>query len=281
MSRRRAVTLAAVVAADPSLSPAQVTVAFDATIRTGAALRHLAAALATDPDAMHVGAPAVAGRLATALAAAGSTTLAVPACTHCGRTGWPLRRGDDGGVCDRCRTWQLATACTVCGRTKPVAARTAAGQPMCERCRRHSQGQRACGTCGTVAAIAVRGRGGRPDICVNCYRLPVSDCSRCHRHRPCYHADTASPVCPSCADRSTSTCAHCGADRPATARWPEGPVCEPCYRAALTPRPLRRLPADPPPHRPARPDRHPLCRLRRRATDGARLWRLRPRGPAV
>lgn len=234
-------TLAAVIAAEPSLSPAQVTAAFDAVIGTGAALRHLAIALAIDPDALCSGAPPVAGRLATALVAAGSSMFALPACARCGRTGWPLRRNESGhGVCDRCRAWQGATGCFVCGRTKPVAARTRQGLPMCERCRRHRQGQRRCGMCGTVAAIAVTGRDGQPDVCVGCYRLPDAVCARCGQTRPCNSATHADPVCKACADRSSVRCAHCGHDRPATARWPEGPVCERCYRAALA----RRGPCD-------------------------------------
>ena len=67
------------------------------------------------------GAPPVAGRLAAELIARGSAALAVPACAVCGRTGKPLFRGDGGGVCQRCRAWQLARPCATCGKVKPAA----------------------------------------------------------------------------------------------------------------------------------------------------------------
>lgn len=88
--------------------------------------------------------------------------------------------------------------------------------------------------CGTIAAIAVRAREDRPDVCVNCYRLPQAVCARCGRSRPCNFADGPEPVCKTCTPRATDVCARCGNDRPPTARWPDGPVCEPCYRAALS-----------------------------------------------
>lgn len=227
-------TLAAVIAAEPLLSPAQVTAAFDAVIGTGAALRHLAIALAIDPDALCCGAPPVAGRLATALVAAGSSMFALPACARCGRTGWPLRRNERGSWGMRPVPGLARGHRMLCLRPhQAVAARTRQGLPMCERCRRHRQGQRRCGMCGTVAAIAVTGRDGQPDVCVGCYRLPDAVCARCGQTRPCNSATHADPVCKACADRSSVRCAHCGHDRPATARWPEGPVCERCYRAAL------------------------------------------------
>ena len=69
--------------------------------------------------ALTAGAPPVAGRLAPELIARGSAALAVPACAVCGRAGRPLFRGDGGGVCQRCRSWQLAGPA-------PPAARPAA-----------------------------------------------------------------------------------------------------------------------------------------------------------
>lgn len=230
MSRRDQV-VAAVIAAEPSLTPTLVAAAMDATITTGAALRHLADALAVDPDVLHSGAPPVVGRLVGALVAAGSTTLTLPGCVRCGRTGRPLFRSQPGGVCAACRRWQLATVCSECGKVKPVAGRSATGDPVCEVCRRTRQ--RRCGICAHTASMAVAGRDGQPDVCVNCYRLPQAVCGRCGRQRPCNFADGDRPVCKACAPRTAVACAHCGNNRPATARWPEGPVCEPCYRTAL------------------------------------------------
>jgi hypothetical protein len=137
-------------------------------------------------------------------------------------------------VCQRCRAWQLAAACTACGKVKPVAGRDAAGRPVCEVCcRRGPARHRACGICGKTAPVAIRGRDGKPDICVNCYRLPAAACSACGQVRPCVLAGTAQPVCKQCAPRATAACARCGQERPPQARWPEGPVCDTCYTAAL------------------------------------------------
>ncbi|MDQ2814804.1 MAG: hypothetical protein M3Z75_23865, partial [Actinomycetota bacterium] len=99
--------------------------------------------------------------------------------------------------------------------------------------RRSPARHRPCGNCGETAPVAVRGRGAKPDICVNCYRLPAAACSLCGQVRPCTFAGTSQPVCKQCAPRATAACARCGQDRPPTARWPEGPVCDTCYTAAL------------------------------------------------
>jgi hypothetical protein len=248
----RAATLETVVAAESSLPPEQVTAAFDAVVGNGAVLRSLAGALAEGPGVLQVGAPPVVGRLVGELVARGSQTFVAPACASCGRTDRKLHRVEGGGVCPACRHRLRARVCAQCGAVKPIASRTEAGEPICERCRRHTRGQRPCGVCAKTAAIAVRGRQGRPDVCVNCYRLPEAVCARCGQRRPCNFADDAQPICKSCAPRATTGCARCGEVRPPTARWPEGPVCEPCYRAALSHRgrcsdcqTLRRL-VDPP-----------------------------------
>ncbi|MEX2253468.1 MAG: hypothetical protein WD649_04895 [Thermoleophilaceae bacterium] len=72
-----------------------------------------------------------------------------------------------------------------------------------------------------------------PDICVDCYQLPVGDCMVCGRRRPCVSVAAGTPTCVHCVPRTTKRCAHCNQDRPPTARWAEGPVCDPCYVAAL------------------------------------------------
>jgi hypothetical protein len=220
-------------AAEGSLPRPVVAAAVDAAAATGQLLWHLGEALAADPDALRIGAPPVAGRLTAELIARGSGTLTTPACAACGRSGMPLFRGNAGGACQRCRAWQLAAACSGCGKVKPTAVRTSAGQPLCEVCRRRVRGHRQCGACGKTAPIAVRARDGSPDICVTCYRMPEAACSVCGRRRECNFAGTSRPVCASCSPRATAPCARCWQDRPVEARWPEGPVCDPCYRAAL------------------------------------------------
>jgi integrase len=227
--------VAQVAAADRSLAPGQVAAAVDAAAGNGQALRSLAAALAgrTARDVLADGAPPGVGRLVAELIFRGSAEFTAPACKSCGTTGRQLTRSSSGGVCPRCRNRLLAAACARCGGIKPVAGRTGAGEPVCERCRRHERGHRPCGTCGKTAPIAVRARGGRADVCVNCYQMPPAVCTACGRRRPCNFAGGGNPVCRTCAPRAASRCARCGLDRPAAARWPEGPVCDTCYTSAL------------------------------------------------
>lgn len=229
MSERRAL-VAVVAAACPELSLDEVGAAVEATITNPAVARSLAAALAAGPDVVRAGAPPVVARLVGELRARGST-LAVPACAGCGRTGRPLIRVGTTGMCPRCRTHQLAEACSVCGLVRVVTARAGDGTAMCFACA--PRPARPCGRCGRVRPIARRATQGGPDICVSCFRLPVAACGSCGRHRPCTFVAAGAPICASCSPRAVAACAHCGEQRPPCARWPEGPVCEPCYRAAL------------------------------------------------
>jgi len=231
---RRDALIRHVIIADASLPAGEAAAAVDAVSTSPAVLRELAAALATDPDMLRHGAPPVAGRLATELIARGSTTLTLPACARCGRTGMPLyRTPGGGGMCKPCTARQLTAACAHCGEVKPVVSRDAAGQRICERCRRRDRGHRRCGICGQTASIAVQAHDGAPDICASCYRMPSAVCGVCGKYRECNFAGSDHPVCPSCSPRATARCARCGQDRPPQARWPEGPVCDPCYTAAL------------------------------------------------
>jgi hypothetical protein len=251
---RRDALIRHVITADESLPAGEAAAAVDTVAASPAVLRELAAALAADPDMLRHAAPPVAGRLAAELIARGSKTLALPGCARCGRAGMPLYRTPGGGMCKPCTARQITAACAHCGEVKPVVSRDAGGQRICERCRRRDRGHRRCGTCGQTASIAVRARGGAPDICVSCYRMPSAVCSVCGKYRECNFAGSGHPVCPSCSPRATAACARCGQDRPPQARWPEGPVCDPCYTAALRRRArcvscgqLRRLIAPPGP----------------------------------
>ena len=116
-------------AAEGSLPRPVIEAAVEAVAPAGQALRQLTLALAADPGALSCGAPPVAGRLAAELIARGSATLAIPACAVCGRAGKPLFRGDGGGVCQRCRTWQLAAACASAAArsARPLAGTALAG----------------------------------------------------------------------------------------------------------------------------------------------------------
>ncbi len=227
---RRSRIIAAVTVAVPELPAGVLAEAVDAAARNSAITRFLVEALTVDPTALSVGAPPVVGELVGELRARGAD-LPDPTCTRCGRTGRPLTRSPPGGVCGRCRRWQLALPCTRCGGVKPIAGRDAQNRPFCARCA--DRPKRPCGQCGRTRRIARRAHDGLPDICDACFRMPDAVCSRCQRRRPCLFATGPEPICIRCTPRSTAVCAHCGADRPPTARWPEGPVCDPCYNVAL------------------------------------------------
>ena len=255
---RRDTLIRHVVRAGGSLPDSEAAAAVDAVATSPAVLRELAAALAADPDMLRHGAPPVAGRLAAELIARGSTTLTMPACARCGRTGMPLYRTPGGGMCKPCTARQLTAQCAHCGEVKPAAGRDAAGQRICERCRRRDRGHRPCGICGKTASIAVRGRDGKQDICVNCYQMPSAVCSVCGKYRECNFAASDHPVCPSCTPRATARCARCGQDRPPQARWPEGPVCEgPGSTGKPTCASRSTSSARPNPHRQAMPPKEP------------------------
>lgn len=230
--QRHQQVVAAVLAANPTLRPAQVQAAVMAVASHPAALRTLAAALSADPAALATGAPPVVGRLVTALRAGGAASLPVPSCAACAREGLALTRSLAGaGVCPRCRRRELAQACVRCGVIKPVAGRDHEQGAVCARCA--DRPERTCGRCGRVRRIARRAHGDQPDLCDGCYQMPTADCSRCGRRRPCAFASTPTPVCAGCAPRGRSTCARCGQLEPPTANWPDGPVCDRCYNAAL------------------------------------------------
>jgi hypothetical protein len=217
-----------------SVLPAdQAAAAIDAVAASPSALGALTAALAADPDMLRHGTPPAAGRLAAELIARGSPALTLPACARCGRSGTPLSRTRAGGMCKPCAARQLTAQCAHCGVVKQVVARDAAGQRICEPCRGRDRGGRQCGVCGQTALITVRARGGAPDICASCYRMPSAVCSRCGKYRECNFARTGRPLCRPCTPRATACCARCGQDRPPAVRWPEGPVCDPCYSAAM------------------------------------------------
>ena len=125
------------------------------------------------------------------------------------------------------------TVCYRCGRPRRVIS--SGGRSLCGSCYNVSPDRphRRCGLCNKVAAICVRATGTSPDICVDCYELPLATCASCGRYRPCQFVSLGSPTCKRCLPRAQAICAHCGANRPPTVRWAEGPVCDTCYTATL------------------------------------------------
>jgi hypothetical protein len=130
---RRDNVIELVAAAGASLPRPVIAAAVDAVAPAGQALRHLAAALAADAGALSRGAPPVAGRLAAELIARGSTTLAILACTVCGRTGKPLTRTPGGGIASRALPARAPLSARTAGRSSrppdvtPLASASANG----------------------------------------------------------------------------------------------------------------------------------------------------------
>jgi hypothetical protein len=227
----RVAAIAAVASsACPDLAAGDVTAAVTATVTSAAVARSLMAALTHGPAVLAAGAPPVVARLVGELRARGAS-LAEPVCAHCERAGRELIRVGTIGLCPRCRTHQLAEACSACRRLRVVTARTAAGGSLCFACA--PRPARVCGRCGREGPIARRARDGEPDICNRCYRLPMAACGICGQLRRCSFVAEGHPLCSACGPRRSLTCAHCGEYRQPSAHWPEGPVCEPCYRSGL------------------------------------------------
>ena len=117
-----------------------------------------------------------------------------------------------------------------------------------------------------TTSIAVRARGGTPDICVNCYRMPVAVCSvvrqapgmQLLRHRP-----SGLPVVLAAGHRDLRPL------RPGPA--PAGPLARRTrlrhllHRCAAPPHPVRLLRSGAAAGQPARPGRRHLRQLRRAA----------------
>jgi hypothetical protein len=228
----RALVVARVHEVDLTVPADVVLDALDAAASTGRALGVVAAALKQGPEALCLGAPPTVGRLVAALRARGSV-LDEPTCSRCGRPHQSLTASaHEGAVCPRCRTRELAVACSVCQVVKPVYGRTKDGEALCSVCT--PKPRRRCARCGRVKEIARRAHDGEGELCVSCFKGPVATCRVCGRSRPCNFVAAGHPICVSCSPRTAKCCAHCGRDRPACVRWPEGPVCEPCYRRALS-----------------------------------------------
>ncbi|MGH2931047.1 MAG: hypothetical protein ACRDL8_22780, partial [Solirubrobacteraceae bacterium] len=216
---------------DPALRADVVLDALGAVATTKRALGIVATALDGGPEALLFGAPRTIGRLVAALCERGSA-LVEPTCVRCGRPHEKLAASRHGGaVCPRCRTHELAVACSICHVVKPVYGRTNDGAPLCAVCM--PKPRRRCSRCGRVRVIVRRAHDGVGELCDACFHGPVATCGVCGRRRPCNFVAAGHPICASCSPRTTKRCAHCGEDRAACVRWPEGPVCEPCYRRTL------------------------------------------------
>ncbi|MCX5239050.1 hypothetical protein OG824_28015 [Streptomyces prunicolor] len=168
--------------------------------------------------------------LIKALKERGAGRLVVPACPLCGRTVALTKVRDGVRCCEGCRAVLRAEACTRCGRSRPVMARTLDGQPLCGSCRVHSPlGHRVCSRCGQRRPARARIDG--EAVCDRCYRPPTEICSVCGEQHPCHYAGTDTPTCGACRhkNRPREACAGCGRDNFVSYRTPDGrAMCTVC-----------------------------------------------------
>lgn len=152
---------------DPDLPPTCALEALDAAASNPRALSVIAHSLKDGPAALRRGAPPLVGRLVKELRARGSV-VPEPTCSRCARTGLDLIATDEGGMCERCRRRQLATACGCCGVVKPIYGRGEKGEPLCSVCA--PRPERRCSRCHRVKAIARRAHDEEGELCVSCFQ---------------------------------------------------------------------------------------------------------------
>lgn len=117
-------------------------------------------------------------------------------CVMCGRRR-PVsaRSPDGGGLCVSCYT-PPSSICAGCGEDQPIASRRT-GKPLCFSCYR--QPERECGGCGRIRRIRVRGRDGQSDLCGTCHQAPVLVCGVCGTEDLCRTTTVdRSPICFCC-----------------------------------------------------------------------------------
>jgi len=204
-------------------------------------------------------------RLATALCAAGATTIVLPRCARCGRGVELVKRDEAGGICAACynrarvagcgtcgRQRRIAgrepdgspacsscrakdparrEACTGCGKVRPVNRRDAAGMAVCSTCAQRARPAEVCDGCGQPGLIVHRGEHGA--ICRRCYRAPRRRCGGCgRRRRVALTADGQRPdLCSTCHWAPVATCTRCGNLTQCVGIRDEAPQCFRCTAA--------------------------------------------------
>ncbi|MCO1575549.1 hypothetical protein M8C13_07230 [Crossiella sp. SN42] len=152
-------------------------------------------------------------------------------CAGCGKLRVAARRtGPDSWLCQSCNPRPLHE-CSRCGTRAPAHAVDPGHGPVCRAC--YTQPPRTCGTCGRQRPIARRATDDQADICVDCYRGRIDQCSVCLRVRTnVSRLRGGDLICTNCRPRTPRTCGLCGSRRAVKANWPVGAVCSHCYDTA-------------------------------------------------
>ena len=212
--------------------------------------------LVREHDALHSGAsnaPVALGRLVQQLRAQGVEGLRAPACAACGREMELKYRVDGGRMCLRCFRYHTAEPCAHCGKTAPVATRTANGQPLCGTC--HTVLVE-CSDCGRPRRVATR-TADRAPLCARCAPRPERVCTSCGRLAPVHSMKGPGALCDRCYTKPPRQCGICGTvgSIAVRARDDEGiDVCDRCYARPIPPCPAGGERRDGGPDLPPTPD---------------------------
>lgn len=167
--------------------------------------------------------------LALALRRHGAAGIAEPSCPSCGSNKRVAYSQNGMRCCRRCYESPRYSECGRCGKKCTPVSSIFDGQPICARCyEREPANHSVCTGCKQTAFICRRDNTG--EYCHRCWRAPLAICSVCHRHKPCYFAQTSTPICEHCSRmRRTEACVNCSADRPVWSRTVDGaPLCSSC-----------------------------------------------------
>lgn len=226
------------VARGISASPSLVNEAVLASATTKHVRKVLLEHLARHRDALHSGAsnaPPSLSRLVVELRRRGVAGLRAPACAACGREMNLKYRVGTGRMCLRCFRHHTAEPCARCGKTFPVATRTADGEALCGTC--HTVLVE-CSVCGRLGRVAMR-TPSRAPICARCAPRPERVCTACGRQAPVHSTNGPGPLCDRCYTKPPRQCGICGQVGSITLRaLGDGvDVCDRCYARPVPPCP--------------------------------------------
>ncbi len=199
---------------EPAMTEAVILAAVEAAAPSRVERKHLAEQLAAHPDSLvsgTTGATRVVCRLATALVASGATRVKRPCCGRCGKAKMLVVDTDEHGrICSRCDQLRRAEPCSICGRTKTVAARAVDGRPTCGSCRSRDPVTHAvCSQCGQPGRVIAR-TGAGDAICRRCYEQPVDRCSGCGQTATINARSDGATLCSRCYRHPRRACGGCG-----------------------------------------------------------------------
>jgi hypothetical protein len=168
-------------------------------------------------------------RLIDRLCDAGSVSVIRPACAGCGRVINLHRLIDGKWLCRNCTAKSRAKQCARCDAFREPAMRDEHGRPVCPNCLlRDPVNQEPCTACGRTRPVATRTAAG--PLCETCRPATILQCSICSEVATCtISAATGQPWCQGCQQRRIH-CSGCGEIRPLRGGTIDAPLCAACTR---------------------------------------------------